>query len=382
MYLILVIQFGSFLDPLAILISLPLSLIGVVLALIVTRDTLNIMSLIGVILLMGIVAKNAILLIDFAKWAHERGTPLREALIEAGRIRLRPDHDDHDRADRGHDSGRARKGRGCRFPGSAGPSRHRRRDHLHALDPAGHPDGVRDPRRLPVLDDGQGVAPGGADPPADRRAGRQELRSRLASQEPSARSNFRAEYLHAIACPHVRSQEVLFLSLLRATPRRVHRWLRLLPPALVWSCAGQTDRGPIIVTFPGSVARRRGGGPAPAARAVHTRSIPDIRVVQRDTPDAADQRHQLYVQWLNAGASDPDILQLDAIWTPEFAAAGWILPLDRFDPDTAAFFPATIRANRWQDPLFALPWFVDVGMLYWRTDLVSAPATSTSWASW
>jgi HAE1 family hydrophobic/amphiphilic exporter-1 len=90
MYLILVIQFGSFLDPLAILISLPLSLIGVVLALLVTGDTLNIMSLIGVILLMGIVAKNAILLIDFAKWAHSRGLPMREALIEAGRIRLRP----------------------------------------------------------------------------------------------------------------------------------------------------------------------------------------------------------------------------------------------------------------------------------------------------
>ena len=91
MYLILVIQFGSFLDPLAILISLPLSLIGVVLALLVTRDTLNLMSLIGVILLMGIVAKNAILLIDFAKWAHkDRGLDRREALIEAGRIRLRP----------------------------------------------------------------------------------------------------------------------------------------------------------------------------------------------------------------------------------------------------------------------------------------------------
>jgi HAE1 family hydrophobic/amphiphilic exporter-1 len=91
MYLILVIQFGSFLDPLAILISLPLSLIGVVLALIITRDTLNLMSLIGVILLMGIVAKNAILLIDFAKWAYkDRGVDRREALIEAGRIRLRP----------------------------------------------------------------------------------------------------------------------------------------------------------------------------------------------------------------------------------------------------------------------------------------------------
>jgi len=90
MYLILVIQFGSFLDPLAIMLSLPLSLIGVVAALLITGDTLNLMSLIGVILLMGIVAKNAILLIDFAKWQHEAGMPLREALIEAGRVRLRP----------------------------------------------------------------------------------------------------------------------------------------------------------------------------------------------------------------------------------------------------------------------------------------------------
>jgi len=91
MYLILVIQFGSFLDPIAIMISLPLSLIGVVIALILTGDTLNIMSLIGVILLMGIVAKNAILLIDFAKWAKEkRHLSTRDALIEAGRIRLRP----------------------------------------------------------------------------------------------------------------------------------------------------------------------------------------------------------------------------------------------------------------------------------------------------
>ncbi|HEX6903682.1 MAG TPA: efflux RND transporter permease subunit, partial [Thermoanaerobaculia bacterium] len=90
MYFILVVQFGSFLDPFAILLSLPLSLVGVVLALLITGDTLNIMSLIGVILLMGIVAKNAILLIDFAKWNHEKGMPLREALIEAGRVRLRP----------------------------------------------------------------------------------------------------------------------------------------------------------------------------------------------------------------------------------------------------------------------------------------------------
>jgi len=91
MYLVLVVQFGSFLDPLAILLSLPLSLIGVMLALAITNNTINIMTMIGIMMLMGIVAKNAILLIDFAKWAREeRGLPLREALIEAGAIRLRP----------------------------------------------------------------------------------------------------------------------------------------------------------------------------------------------------------------------------------------------------------------------------------------------------
>jgi HAE1 family hydrophobic/amphiphilic exporter-1 len=90
MYLILVVQFGSFLDPVAIMASLPLSLIGVMLALLVTGSTLNLMSMIGVILLMGIVAKNAILLIDFAKWAEKEGKDRKTAIIEAGGTRLRP----------------------------------------------------------------------------------------------------------------------------------------------------------------------------------------------------------------------------------------------------------------------------------------------------
>jgi HAE1 family hydrophobic/amphiphilic exporter-1 len=90
MYFVLVVQFGSFLEPLSILLSLPLSLIGVMLGLVATGATLNIMSMIGVILLVGIVAKNAILLIDFAKWSEEQGMERREALIQAGRVRLRP----------------------------------------------------------------------------------------------------------------------------------------------------------------------------------------------------------------------------------------------------------------------------------------------------
>jgi len=90
MYFVLVLQFGSFLEPLAIMLSLPLSLIGVMLALLITGKSLDIMSMIGVILLVGIVAKNAILLIDFAKWSEEAGMGRREALIQAGRVRLRP----------------------------------------------------------------------------------------------------------------------------------------------------------------------------------------------------------------------------------------------------------------------------------------------------
>jgi len=90
MYFVLVVQFGSFLEPLSIMLSLPLSLIGVMLALMITGESLNIMSMIGVILLVGIVAKNAILLIDFAKWSEEAGMDRREALIQAGRVRLRP----------------------------------------------------------------------------------------------------------------------------------------------------------------------------------------------------------------------------------------------------------------------------------------------------
>jgi HAE1 family hydrophobic/amphiphilic exporter-1 len=89
-YFVLASQFGSFLQPIAIMASLPLSLIGVLLALLVTRTTLNIFSIIGFIMLMGLVTKNAILLVDFANQALREGRSLREALLEAGQVRLRP----------------------------------------------------------------------------------------------------------------------------------------------------------------------------------------------------------------------------------------------------------------------------------------------------
>jgi HAE1 family hydrophobic/amphiphilic exporter-1 len=89
-YLILASQFGSFLQPLAIMLSLPLSFVGVILALMLTRDTFNIMSMIGIIMLMGLVTKNAILLIDFVNQARGRGQARAAALVDAGELRLRP----------------------------------------------------------------------------------------------------------------------------------------------------------------------------------------------------------------------------------------------------------------------------------------------------
>jgi len=89
-YLILASLFGSFLQPLAIMIALPLSFIGVALALLVTKGTISVMAMIGIIMLMGLVTKNGILLIDFTNQQREAGTSRLDALLTAGRIRLRP----------------------------------------------------------------------------------------------------------------------------------------------------------------------------------------------------------------------------------------------------------------------------------------------------
>jgi HAE1 family hydrophobic/amphiphilic exporter-1 len=89
-YLILAAQFESFIDPLSIMLSLPLSLIGMAGMLLLTGDTISIMSLIGLIMLMGLVTKNAILLVDFTKVLRSRGMERTEAIITAGRTRLRP----------------------------------------------------------------------------------------------------------------------------------------------------------------------------------------------------------------------------------------------------------------------------------------------------
>jgi multidrug efflux pump subunit AcrB len=89
-YLILVAQFRSFLDPFLILLAVPTGLTGALLFLFVTRTTLNVMSLMGIVMMVGIVVSNSILIVEFTNRLRQEGRPLREAVSLACRVRLRP----------------------------------------------------------------------------------------------------------------------------------------------------------------------------------------------------------------------------------------------------------------------------------------------------
>jgi multidrug efflux pump subunit AcrB len=89
-YLVLVAQFASFLDPFIILLAIPPGLAGVLLFLLATGTTLNVMSLMGVVMMVGIVVSNSILIVEFARNLHREGKPLKEAVAMASRLRLRP----------------------------------------------------------------------------------------------------------------------------------------------------------------------------------------------------------------------------------------------------------------------------------------------------
>jgi multiple sugar transport system substrate-binding protein len=143
----------------------------------------------------------------------------------------------------------------------------------------------------------------------------------------------------------------------------------LLAASFLTGCARTSNPNETVLTFSGSALGAEGTLVAKQLQRFMQLN-PGIRVELQRTPDDASQRHQLYVQWLNARVGNPSILQLDVVWTPEFAAAGWVLPLDKYAPARAEFFPATITANTWAGKLYALPWFADVGLLYRRTDLV------------
>lgn len=113
----------------------------------------------------------------------------------------------------------------------------------------------------------------------------------------------------------------------------------VLLAVLLGSC-GRPEPAIPVLTVSGSAVGAEGEVLSRQARRFMAEN-PGLRVTLQSAPDDATQRYQLYVHWLNARTGTPDVLQLDVIWTPELAAAGWILPLDRFAPDTAGCSCAT-----------------------------------------
>jgi multiple sugar transport system substrate-binding protein len=99
---------------------------------------------------------------------------------------------------------------------------------------------------------------------------------------------------------------------------------------------------------------------------------PGIRVQDETLPASTDEQHQFYVVNLDSRSSDFDVLSLDVIWVPEFARAGWLRDVTGVlaKGEEHAFFPGPIESVTYDGRLFAVPWYIDAGLLYYRKDLL------------
>jgi len=99
---------------------------------------------------------------------------------------------------------------------------------------------------------------------------------------------------------------------------------------------------------------------------------PGIRIAESVIPSSTDEQHQFYVINLAGGAADFDLLDMDVIWVPEFARAGWLLDITGTIPaaELAPLHAGAVRADTLDGRLYGVPWFVDAGVLYYRADLL------------
>jgi multiple sugar transport system substrate-binding protein len=103
---------------------------------------------------------------------------------------------------------------------------------------------------------------------------------------------------------------------------------------------------------------------------------PSIHVNILSLSAVANVAYTQLLQRFGTGSPVPDVVTLDVIWPAAFAKAGWLAPLDRFQPDRANFNPAQVRAGTYRGQLYAVPWFINAEGVYYRTDLVPAPPDS------
>lgn len=102
------------------------------------------------------------------------------------------------------------------------------------------------------------------------------------------------------------------------------------------------------------------------------RENPGIIVKDETLPASTDEQHQFYVINLEGKGSEFDVLSMDVIWVPEFARAGWLSDLSHMLPDNekSEFFPGPVEAVTYREKIFAIPWYIDAGVLYYRKDLL------------
>jgi multiple sugar transport system substrate-binding protein len=99
---------------------------------------------------------------------------------------------------------------------------------------------------------------------------------------------------------------------------------------------------------------------------------PGIRVKDETLPSSTDEQHQFYVINLEGKSTDFDVIGLDVIWVQEFARAGWLREIGNLVPEKERedFFPGPVEAVTYQGGLYAVPWYIDAGVLYYRKDLL------------
>src|SRR5207247_7947011 len=100
---------------------------------------------------------------------------------------------------------------------------------------------------------------------------------------------------------------------------------------------------------------------------------PTIQVAIQALSPQPDVAYQQLTQGFVAGSPTPDVIASDVTWTATFAEAGWIQPVNRFNPNRSDFFGGQMQGGTYKGKLYAVPWFIDAEGLYYRTDLVTSP---------
>jgi multiple sugar transport system substrate-binding protein len=154
----------------------------------------------------------------------------------------------------------------------------------------------------------------------------------------------------------------------------VFLWASLLLLAVSFGCTGQNTEDTAERTTVVFKHGRIFGDPEPLKRLIERfeRENPDLHVVDQTLPSSTDEQHQFYVINLEGDSRAFDVLALDVIWGPEFARAGWLRDLSHLVPPLVRndFFSGPMEAAAYDGRIYAVPWYIDAGVLYYRKDLL------------